>query len=215
MKKRLFVALGLTLLVCLLLPGVALARGTTSFTGVGSQYTVVKGGNLTVAGTIVGDPGADNWNRHPRIKIQRYVHGKWHTIKFVRPKGYGAFSTSLKKPVSGSYRVFFPGCVHYHSKAQRFTLKYDPQLSVDAPTTTGEIRPLRFSYDSLVSTTVRSALSASNLGGGYLTLRSYASTDGVTYTLVGTVPSPISFGRSNSVLVSGILVPGFNADDDI
>jgi hypothetical protein len=214
MRKRLLVVLGLTLLICLLVPSLALARGTTKIEDVSAAYTVVKGGTLTVAGTVVGSPNASNWNRHPRLKIQRLTRGHWRTIDYVRPKAGGSFSVKLKKPTAGSYRVSFPGCSHYRSHAERFSVKYDPLLSIGTPTLTGSIRPLMIRSESIVSVTVRSSLPARDLVGGYLTIRSWASTDGVTYDLVGTVASPFAFGSSNSVAVNGILVPYVNAADD-
>jgi hypothetical protein len=208
MRKRLVVVLGLTLLLCLLVPSLALARGTTSLDGVSSTYTVVKGANLYVSGQIAGDPDASNWNRHPRLKIQRYYRGDWRTVAFVRPKAGGIFSAKLKKPFNGAYRVVFPGCVHYRSTHKDFSVKYDPQLSISTPTMTGEVWTLARTYDKFVlSATVRSALSPSYLSGGYLTIRSYESTDGVNYDMVGTLPSSISFGRSNSAVVDNIVVP--------
>jgi hypothetical protein len=215
MRKRLLVVLGLTLLVCLLVPSLAVARGTTKITDVNTAYTVVKGGNLRVSGKVVGSPNATNWNRHPRLKVQRLIRGSWRTVAYVHPKAGGSFSARLKKPTAGSYRILFPGCEHYRSRAQRFSVKYDPLLSIGTPVQTGMIRPLNVDYDSVVAVTVRSALPARDLLGGYLTIRTWASMDGVTYDLVGTVANPVAFGRANSVVVGNIVVPRDRADGEV
>jgi hypothetical protein len=86
-------------------------------------------------------------------------------------------------------------------------------LSIGTPEQTGWIRPLGIGGESIVSVTVRSGLPARDLVGGYLTVRTWASVDGVSYDLVGTMASPVSFGSANSVVVSGLMVPYLNAAD--
>ncbi|NTU70778.1 MAG: hypothetical protein HGB10_03025 [Coriobacteriia bacterium] len=208
MKKRVSLVFALALLLCLALPVAALALGTVSVTGIASTHTLSKGAALAETGKLVGDPSASNWDRHVKVRVQRLVGDEWVTLKSVVPSPNGTFKFSLAAPVPGSYRVRFPGCEHYAAKNRNFKLKWDPALSISTPSFyPGTMLFARGFYWFNLQAHIESTVPAKYLKTGSLALRSYASTDGVTFTQVYTSPNGTTFRGSNEITAAPIPVP--------
>ena len=199
MVRRYAGLFGAVVALCLIMSGVAMAKGTVGFTGVKATYTVVRGYGLGVTGKVVGSTPVYDWNYHAPIKLDRYVGGHWNVLTSVLPKPDGTFTFSLFKPATGTYRVRFPGCEHFCENSRSFVIKYNPQISVQARAiSVYDIVERDLNAQVEIGAVVTSMLPASYLKTGYLTMRCFGTTEttptAAGYKLVSTMPSRYSFG---------------------
>jgi len=220
MVRRYAGLFGAVVALCLIMSGVAMAKGTVGFTGVKATYTVVKGTGLIVTGKVVGSTPVYDWNYHAPIKLDRYVGGHWNVLTSVLPKPDGTFTFSLFKPATGTYRVRFPGCEHFCENSRKFVIKYNPQLSVTGSALSfidrvvGSADPM-----VIIGATVISRLPASYLQTGYMTVRTFGTTEttptAAAYKLLTTMPSRYSFAGFAQTRIVPIYAPFADSGDHI
>ena len=221
----------LVAVLCLTLPGTALAKSKVSFSALRGAYHVASGANLTISGHMRTKRTSPNWSMHSPLVVQWKVNGVWRDVLVTRLGTRGNYRFTLVKPRAGDYRILFPGCRHYLPRTVHFDVRRGTSsTTVHAPVKLPPLLSIRnmssFFFISRPNTRtltrlagfpvtfdVETSQSPEAMTGSKLYFNVAASVTGATYTPVYSFPSPLSFtGKPSVSLVA--TVPVFEPDSD-